>query len=146
MSGKKTTETHRQTPGSRPAADRLRDALAEMIRQQASETSPTALTATTLCELAEVSRNALYRYHLDVLLALQRAQLRHGGQQAPAKREVAQVRAENEALRKQVTKLAALVDHYYAAWKESCTLLARRERELSDLRRNIKPRVVPIKK
>jgi hypothetical protein len=117
-----------------------------MIRLQASETAPKALTATTLCELADVSRNALYRYHPTVLLALQRAQMRHGGQQAPAKREVAQVRAENEALREQVTKLAALVDHYYAAWKESCTLLARRERELSDLRRNIKPRVVPIKK
>ena len=146
MSGKKTTETHRQSSGSRPAAERLRDALAEMIRLQASETAPKALTATTLCELADVSRNALYRYHPTVLLALQRAQLRHGSQQAPAKREVAQVRAENEALREQVTKLAALVDHYYAAWKESCTLLARRERELSDLRRNIKPRVVPIKK
>lgn len=145
MSGKKTTGTHRQSPGSRPAAERLRDALAEMIRQQGSETSPTALTATMLCELAEVSRNALYRYHPDVLLALQRAQLRHGGQQGPAKREVMQARAENEALREQVTKLAALVDHYYAAWKESSMVLARRERELSDLRRNIKPRIVPIK-
>ena len=146
MSGKKITETHRQSPDSRPAAERLRDALAEMIRQQASETSPTALTATMLCELAEVSRNALYRYHPEVLLALQRAQLRNAGQQAPAKSEVVKVRAENEALREQVTKLASLVDHYYAAWKESCTLLTRRERELSDLRRNIKPRVVPIKK
>lgn len=146
MSGKKTTETHRHAAAPAPAADRLRDALSEMIRQQASETSPRALTATTLCQLADVSRNALYRYHPDVLLALQRAQLRRGGQQAPAKREVVRVRAENEALREQVTKLAALVDHYYAAWKENCTLLARRERELSDLRRNIKPRVVPIKK
>jgi len=146
MSGKKTTETHRHSATSAPAANRLRDALAEMIRQQASETSPKALTATTLCELAYVSRNALYRYHPDVLLALQRAQLRHAGKQAPAKSEVVKVRAENAALREQVTKLAALVDHYYAAWKESCTLLARRERELSDLRRNIKPRVVSIKK
>lgn len=146
MIAKTTTEPRRRSPGSAPAADRLRDALAEMIRQQASETSPKTLTATTLCQLAGVSRNALYRYHADVLLALQRAQLRHGGQRAPAKREVAQVRAENDALREQVTKLAALVDHYYAAWKEGCTLLARRERELSDLRRNIKPRVTPIKK
>jgi len=146
MSGKKTTETHRHSATSAPVADRLRDALAEMIRLQASETAPTALTATTLCELADVSRNALYRYHPDVLLALQRARLRNGGQHAPARREVAQVRGENEALREQVTKLAALVDHYYAAWKEGCMLLARRERELSDLRRNIKPRVVPIKK
>ena len=146
MSAKTTTETRRHSPGSAPAAERLRDALAELIRQQASETSSKGLTATTLCQLADVSRNALYRYHPDVLLALQRAQLRHGGQQAPAKREVAQVRGENDTLREQVTKLAALVDHYYAAWKESCTLLARRDRELSDLRRNIKPRVTSIKK
>ncbi len=146
MGTRKTTETRRHSAASAPAADRLRDALAEMIRQQALETSPTALSATTLCQFADVSRNALYRYHPDVLLALQRAQLRRGGQHAPAKREVAQVRGENDVLREQVTKLAALVDHYYAAWKEISTLLARRERELSDLRRNIKPRVTPIKK
>ena len=145
MGTKPTTVASRHSSGGRPVAERLRDALAEMIRPQASGTSPTTLTATTLCQLADVSRNALYRYHPDVLLALQRAQLRHSGQQAPAKREVAQVRGENEALREQVTKLAALMDHYYAAWKESCSLLARRERELSDLRRNIKPRVTPIK-
>ncbi len=145
MSAKKTTETRRHSAASVPAADRLRDALAEMIRQQASETSPKGLTATTLCQLADVSRNALYRYHPDVLLALQRAQLRSGGRQAPAKREVVHVRGENDALREQVTKLAALVDHYYAAWKEICTLLARRDRELSDLRRNIKSRVTPIR-
>ena len=146
MGTKPTTEAPRHSPGDRPAADRLRDALSEMIRQQASESPPKSLTATTLCRLADVSRNALYRYHPDVLLALQRAQLRHGGSQDPAKRVVAQVRGENDVLREQVTKLAALVDHYYAAWKESCTLLERRERELSELRRNIKPRLMPIKK
>ena len=146
MSAKPTTETRRLSAGSAPADDRLRDALAEMIRQQASESPPKSLTATTLCQLADVSRNALYRYHPDVLLALQRAQLRRGGAQDPAKRVVAQVHGENDVLREQVTKLAALVDHYYAAWKESCTLLERRERELSELHRNIKPRVTPIKK
>ena len=125
MSAKTTSETRSHSPTPAPAAERLRDALAEMVRQQASEASPKGLTATTLCQLADVSRNALYRYHPDVLLALQRAQLRHGGQQAPAKREVARVRSESDALREQGTKLAALVDHYYAAWKESCTLLAR---------------------
>ena len=146
MGTRPTTEPSGQSPPDRPAADRLRDALAEMLRQQASESSPKGLTVTTLCQLAAVSRNALYRYHPDVLLALQRAQLRHGGTQDPAKLVVAQVRRENDVLREQVTKLAALVDHYYAAWKEGCTLLERRERELSELRRNIKPRVMPIKK
>ena len=146
MSAKATSETRRHSPGPAPAGERLRDALAEMVRQQASQASPKELTATTLCQLADVSRNALYRYHPDVLLALQRAQLRHGGQQAPAKREVAQVRGENEALREQVTKLAALVDHCYAAWQESRTLLERRERELAELRRNVRPRVITIKR
>lgn len=146
MGTKPTTEAPRHSPGGRPAADRLRDALAEMLRQQASESSPKGLTATTLCQLAAVSRNALYRYHPDVLLALQRARLRHGGSQDPAKRVVAQVRGENDVLREQVTKLAALVDHYYAAWQECRTLLERRERELAELRRNVQPRVIPIKR
>ena len=146
MGTKPTTEAPRHSPGDRPAADRLRDALSEMIRQQASESPHKSLTATTLCQLADVSRNALYRYHPDVLLALQRAQLRHGGSHDPATRVVAQVRGENDVLREQVTKLAALVDHYYAAWQECRTLLERRERELAELRRNVQPRVIPIKR
>jgi hypothetical protein len=51
-----------------------------------------------------------------------------------------------DATREQVTKLAALVDHYYAAWQENRTLLERRERELAELRRNVEPRVFPIKR
>ena len=145
MGTKPTTEPSRQSPADRRVADRLRDALAEMIRQQTSESSPKGLTATTLCHLAAVSRNALYRYHADVLQALHKAQLRHGGPQDSAKLVVAQVRRENDTLREQVTKLAALVDHYYAAWHESRTLLERRERELAELRRNVRPRVIPIK-
>ena len=148
MSAKTTSETGRHSSGPAPVADRLRDALAEMIRQPASESSAKGLTATTLCQLAAVSRNALYRYHPDVLLALQRAQLRHRGLQAgaPSKVVVAQARRENDVLREQVTKLAALVDHYYAAWLEGRTLLERRERELAELRRNVQRRVIPIKR
>jgi len=55
------------------------------------------------------------------------------------------LRGENDALREQVTKLVALVDHYYAAWQENGTLLERRERELAELRRNIKPQVTSIR-
>lgn len=144
MGTKPTTEPSRQSPADPPAADRLRDALAEMLRQQASESSGKGLTATTLCQLAAVSRNALYRYHPDVLQALHKAQLQHGGPQDPAKLLVAQVRRDNDVLREQVTKLAALVDHYYAAWQDNRTLLERRERELAELRRNVQPRVIPI--
>lgn len=132
-------------PASRSPADRLRDALAEMIRQQVAGDAPDALTATMLCQLAKVSRNALYRYHLDVLHALHKAQRQHRHDSGPTKSAVLQLRGENDALRKQVTKLAALVDHYYAAWQENRTLLERRERELADVRRNIKAQVISIR-
>ena len=97
-------------PCGRSAGQRLREALAELVRQQASDNTSPAPTATALCELAGVSRNALYRYHPDVLQELH--------------------------------KLAALVDHYFAAWQETRVLLERRERELAELRRNIKPNLV----
>jgi hypothetical protein len=57
-----------------PAAQRLHDALAEMVRQHGAGLSPRELTAKALCESAGISRNALYRYHRDVLLALHDAQ------------------------------------------------------------------------
>ena len=145
MGAKPTTDSPRQSPAERPVADRLRDALAEMIRQQASGNALQTLTATTLCQLAAVSRNALYRYHPDVLHALHKAQRQYRCAPDPAMHVVRQVRGENDALREQVAKLAGLVDHYYASWMENRTLLERRERELAELRRNIKPRVIPIR-
>src|SRR5438445_8959450 len=94
----------------RSSNDRLRDALAEMVQQQASGTSPEALTATTLCQLAGISRNALYRYHGDVVQALHEVQRQHRYDPGPAKRTASRLREENSALHEQVTKLAALVD------------------------------------
>jgi hypothetical protein len=44
---------------------------------------------------------------------------------------------ENAQLRAQLAKLAALVDHYYGAYRESRGLLDRREHELADLRRRL---------
>ena len=64
---------------------------------------------------------------------------------APTKRALLQLREDNDALKQQVAKLAALVDHYFAAWQETRTLLERRERELSELRRAAKPKVVSIR-
>lgn len=130
---------------SRPSIERFGDALAALVRQQASGGSPQSLTATRLCELAGLSRNALYRYHPDILKALHDAQRRHSADRGSAKRAARQLHQENDALREQVTKLAALVDHYYAAWQEGRTLLARRERELAEVRRSIKPQVTSIR-
>ena len=47
-------------------------------------------------------------------------------------------------LREQVARMAALVDHYFAAWQETRLLLQRRDRELVESRRAAKARVVSI--
>jgi hypothetical protein len=59
------------------SAQRLREALTTMVRQRGDSASPPALTATALCDLAGISRNALYRYHPDVVQALHAAQQKH---------------------------------------------------------------------
>ena len=80
------------------AAQRLHDALATLLRQQTAGESSTALTASALCQLAGVSRNALYRYHPDVLLWLHEAQGRQRARPA-VKRIAKQLRQENRELR-----------------------------------------------
>jgi hypothetical protein len=52
--------------------------------------------------------------------------------------------AELIALRHQTTKLAALVHHYYAAYREAQALLSRREQELAELRRRLDSKPVRI--
>jgi hypothetical protein len=128
------------------AGERLRDALRELIRQQqVSGGVAAAPTAKTLCELAGVSRNALYRYHPAVLHELHKLQRRRHCDPSPARQDLQRLRNDNEDLRCQAVKLAALVDHYFAAWQEASTQLARRERELAELRRNIPGKVVAIR-
>lgn len=41
------------------------------------------------------------------------------------------------ALQDQISKLTALVDHYYAAYRETRALLDRRDRQLAELRRKL---------
>ena len=140
MSTTPTIDPRDKSPGQR-----LREALAELVRLQASGSSPQAPTATALCELAGVSRNALYRYHSDVLQELHKLQQQRYRDPRPEKRKLQQLREENEDLRHQAASLAALVDHYFAAWQETRILLERRERELAELRRKIKSNPVPIR-
>ncbi len=125
-------------------AQRLQDALAILLRQQTDSESSKVLTALALCQLAGISRNALYRYHPEVLLSLHEAQSRQRVRPA-AKRIARQLRQENHELRDQLTQLAALVDHYFAAWQETRLQLERRDREVAELRRGHKPQVVPFR-
>ena len=127
------------------SAQRLREALTTMVRQRGDSASPPALTATALCDLAGISRNALYRYHPDVVQALHAAHQKHLRRPDDAGR-AARLRRDNAALREQLTKLAALVDHYFAAWQETRLQLVRRDRELAEVRRAHKPQVVSLQR
>lgn len=130
---------------TRPSAgQRLHDALATLLRQQTDGGSSKALTALALCQLAGISRNALYRYHPDVLRSLHEAQSRQRTRPA-AKRIARQLRQENRELRDQRTQLAALVDHYFAAWQETQRQLERRDREVAELRQGHRPQIVPFR-
>lgn len=126
------------------SAQRLREALATMVQQQGNGASPPALTATTLCERAGISRNALYRYHPDVVQALHAAQQKHSPRIDGDRQAAQRLRQDNAVLREQIARMAALVDHYFAAWQETRLLLQRRDRELAESRRDAKVRVVSI--
>jgi AcrR family transcriptional regulator len=127
---------------ARTPEQRLRDALKKLASSDAAD----APSATALCELAGVSRNALYRYHTDILHELH--QLQHRRHRSPAKidQTLQRLRDENGELQTQVSKLAALVDHYFAAWQEVNSVLQRRESELAELRCRVKPKVVALRK
>jgi hypothetical protein len=120
-------------PSRRGAAQALLTKALETLTRQ--DRAAATVTVTELCRLADVSRNSLYRYHSPILKTLREYQ-RHGPQfaHAKARKSAAQRRAENIGLRKDILKFAALVDHYYAAYWETATLLERRDRELAELR------------
>ena len=126
------------------SAQRLREALATMVLQRGNGASPSALTATSLCELAGMSRNALYRYHPDVVKALHAAQQKHRPRIDGDRQAAQRLRQDNAVLREQLAKMAALVDHYFAAWQETCLLLQRRDHELAKSRRDAEVRVLSI--
>jgi hypothetical protein len=132
-----TTDLAARTPERR-----LRDALEGLASSDTAEVP----TATALCELAGVSRNALYRYHTDVLHELHKLQHRRHHNPTKADQSLQRLRDENDELQSRVSKLAALVDHYFAAWQEASSALQRRERELAELRRSVKPKLVALRK
>ncbi len=120
-------------------AERLRCALATLTARASGTAERVTLSA--LCEVANVSRNSVYRYHPEVLQALRAHQTQVDRAVARRLRStVSPDQAELKRLRNQATKLVALVDHFYAAYREAQTLLARRERELAELRRQIDSR------
>lgn len=129
----------------RPTEERLADALETLTHRQGDGTQK--ITVTALCRLADISRNSLYRYHTGVLKSLrqyERGRYRAGESKVSDKKQI--LRSNNALLRRQLAKLAALVDHYYLAHREACGLLERRERELADLRRSLKTRPIALER
>lgn len=115
------------------AAERLRQALGDLAR-----TSDGKISVAELCRRADVSRNSLYRYHGEILERLRRLPKPTSRAERAKQDVVNKLRIESAALRKQLAQVAALVDHFYAAYQESQLLLKRRDRELADVRRGLK--------
>jgi GAF domain-containing protein len=142
------SRTEKTTPLShrRTAQARLTNALATLTQPDGSEGASQNATVTELCRLAEVSRNSLYRYHTDILRALRKHQCRRpSAAQSKAHKSDEKRRIENVALRDHISKLAALADHHYAAYREAVILLEHRDRELADLRRRLKIKPALVK-
>jgi len=139
---------HRLDPSSvtRPGAARAR--LARVLATLTERApKPSKVTVAELCRLANVSRNSLYRYHAPILAELRKHQRPESSARARALRSAERHRSENALLRDRVMKLAALVDHYFAAYREAAARLKRRDRELAELRTrlNSQPVMLPIR-
>ena len=121
----------------RTAEERLTEALKTLTNRD--KNAPQKVTVTELCRLANVSRNSLYRYHTTSLRTLRKLQCqRPSATQSKAVKSDERRRIENAALHACISKLAALVDQYYAAYRETSALLRRRDGELAELRRRVK--------
>lgn len=132
-------------PARHGASQRFTDALEVLTRQDSRLAA--RLTVAELCRVADVSRNSLYRYHAPILKALREHQRRSPqAERIKARESAAKRQAENLALRGDITRLAALVDHYFAAYRETAALLNRRDRELAELRSRLKsqPAILPV--
>jgi AcrR family transcriptional regulator len=134
--------TKQKTEGT--TADRLVQALHTLTCHPPS-CEPEKATVAELCRRAGVSRNALYRFHPEILESLRQYQRAcDRTEQSTVSTKNQKLNTENASLRKKLAQLAALADHYYLAHREGRGLLERRERELADLRRSLKTRPVPL--
>lgn len=122
--------------GVRSIGERLTEALAVLSHSGSGPYD--RATVAELCRRAGVSRNTLYRYHPNMLEALRRLQQQQGAVPEEAGAACRALRLELKSLQGQLAKLAALVDHFYGAYREAQVLLERRDREIAELRRSIK--------
>jgi AcrR family transcriptional regulator len=131
MSRSKSGASSRTT--SRSIKNRLTDALSTL-----DSTMPPAsprITVSSVCRLAGVSRNTVYRYYPDVAEAIRRLNHRRGTRRRSAQQTTLRaLRSELAALHAQLAKLAALADHYHTEAEELRARLTRRDRDLAPQR------------
>ena len=138
MVAKTVTKPRRPSKSaSKPVQQRLLEALATLSDPSAG--SLHRPTIATLCRLADVSRNTLYRYYPDIAERVRRVRRRHGGGRSARENVIKGLRSELAGLCGQLAKLATLVDHYFAAAAEQRALVANRDRELAALKRESSP-------
>jgi AcrR family transcriptional regulator len=128
---------------SRSIKSRLTDALSTLT----SEIPPAAhrITVSSLCRLAGVSRNTVYRYYPDIAEAARRLNRRRGARRRSAQQNTLRaLRTDLAMLRAQLAKLATLADHYHTEAEQLRALLARRDRDLATGRGRIRATVVPM--
>lgn len=118
-------------------AARLAGALEVLTQHSGRDMPHQGPTVSALCRLAGVSRNSLYRYHPEILAALRLHQRGPAPDTSVGHSHASPAPYDHTAIQDQLSKIAALVDHYYAAYREARVLLDRRDRELADLRRKL---------
>ena len=126
---------------SRSIKSRLTDALSALT----SEIPPAShrITVSSLCRLAGVSRNTVYRYYPDIAEAARRLNRRCGARRRSAQQNTLHaLRSELAMLRVQLVQLATLADHYHTEAEELHALLARRDRDLATGRGRMRATVV----
>jgi AcrR family transcriptional regulator len=128
---------------SRSIKSRLTDALSTLT--SAIPPASRRITISSLCRLAGVSRNTVYRFYPDIAEATRRLSRRRSARRRSAQQNTLRaLRSELAVLRAQLAKLATLADHYHAEAQELRALLARRDRELATRRGLRRPTVVAI--
>jgi len=132
---------------SRATSRSIKSRLTEALSTLTCTTPPASqrITISSLCRVAGVSRNTVYRYYPDVAEAARRLNRRHGARRRSAQQNTLRaLRSELAALHAQLAKLAALADHYHTEAEELRALLARRDRDLATQRGRSRPTVVRI--
>jgi AcrR family transcriptional regulator len=132
---------------SRATSRSIKSRLTEALSTLTSATPPASgrITVSSLCRVASVSRNTVYRYYPDVAEAARRLSRRRGARRRAVQRNTLKaLRSELAVLRVQLAKLATLADHYHTEAEELRAQLARRDRDLATRRGHARPTVVRI--